>query len=87
MPEMAHNSVTIILCPYHVGLRDHRVGDGPNRIREMGLVEELQKLSIHVTIAEISPVDDFEGEIGRSFEILRRMSDAVAEVVIFSCYA
>lgn len=78
---MGANSITIIFSPYHVGLRDHRVGNGPHRIRSLGVVEELQKLNIEVEIVEIAPVDDFEGEIGRSFEVLRRISRAVTEAV------
>ncbi|RAR07581.1 dna-(apurinic or apyrimidinic site) lyase [Stemphylium lycopersici] len=76
---MPATSITIVFSPYHVGLRDHRVGDGPNRIRKLGLVERLQELGVKVHIDEIPPVDDFEGEIGRSFEILRRTSLAVAK--------
>ncbi|KAJ8108008.1 hypothetical protein OPT61_g8470 [Boeremia exigua] len=76
---MSNSSVTIIFSPYHVGLRDHRVGDGPNRIRQLGLVERLEELGVEILIDEIQPVDDFEGEIGRSFEVLRRISDAVSK--------
>jgi arginase len=74
---MAATSITIIFSPYHVGLRDHRVGDGPNRIRAMGLIEELENLGVTIHLIELPPVDDFEGEIGRSFELLRRTSKAV----------
>lgn len=77
---MSATSITIIFSPYHVGLRDHRVGDGPNRIYKMGVVKELEKLGVKVAFLELPPVDDFEGEIGRSFEILRRTSNAVKEV-------
>ena len=77
---MGANSITVIFSPYHVGIRDHRVGDGPNRIRAMGVFEELKKLDMKVHILELPPVDGFEGEIGRSFEILRRTSEAVTDV-------
>jgi arginase len=76
---MAATSITIIFSPYHVGLRDHRVGDGPNRIRALGLIPKLQNLGVTVHMDEIPPVDDFEGEIGRSFEVLRRTSLAVSK--------
>ncbi|KAH7354814.1 hypothetical protein BKA65DRAFT_497057 [Rhexocercosporidium sp. MPI-PUGE-AT-0058] len=76
---MPATSLTIIFSPYHVGLRDHRVGDGPNRIRKLGLFERLEELGLQVQIDEIPPVDEFEGEIGRSFEILRRTSLAVTK--------
>ncbi|EDU49827.1 SpeB Arginase agmatinase formimionoglutamate hydrolase arginase family [Pyrenophora tritici-repentis] len=77
---MGANSITIIFSPYHVGLRDHRVGDGPNRIRALGVIQELEKLGVTVHVHELLPVDDHEGEIGRSFELLRRTSKAVTEV-------
>jgi arginase len=78
---MVATSVTCIFSPYHVGLRDHRVGDGPNRLREIGVEAELKKLGIKIRWHEISRVDDFEGEIGRSFEVLRRTSEAVSQAV------
>ncbi|KAJ5919944.1 arginase [Penicillium verhagenii] len=55
---MVANAITVIYSPYHVGIRDQRVGNGPNH-----------------------RVDEFEGEIGRSFELLRRLSTAVTEAV------
>ncbi|KAK2753467.1 hypothetical protein FQN54_007857 [Arachnomyces sp. PD_36] len=78
---MERTSVTIILSPYHVGIRDHRVGNGPHRILSHGIVKELQSKGINVHIDEIDPVDKFEGEIGRSFEVMRRISKAVTEAV------
>ncbi|KAJ4332343.1 hypothetical protein N0V87_008451 [Didymella glomerata] len=75
---MPASSITIIFSPYHVGLRDNRVGDGPNRILKLGLIEQMEKLGVKVLVDEIQPVDDFECEIGRSFEVLRRTSVAVS---------
>ena len=77
MDKAAHStggfhSITVILSPYHTGLRDHRVGDGPNRIMLRGIVKNLQDLGIAVETTEIERVDDFEGEIGRTFENLAR---------------
>ncbi|KAJ9618314.1 hypothetical protein H2203_009231 [Taxawa tesnikishii (nom. ined.)] len=76
---MPASSVTIISSPYHVGLRNHRVGDGPNRLRQKGVYAELDRLHIPTTTVEIPSVDEFEGEIGRSFEVLRRISKAVSK--------
>lgn len=73
--------ITVVYSPYHVGLRDHRVGDGPGRLRSLGIIRELENLGVKVHLEEIDPVDDFEGEIGRSFEILRRTSIAVNKAV------
>lgn len=78
---MPANAITLIFSPYHVGLRDHRVGNGPHRILSHGLVRDLERLGVKVHIHEIDPVDDFEGEIGRSFEVIRRTASAVSKAV------
>ncbi|CAG7936917.1 unnamed protein product [Penicillium nalgiovense] len=41
----------------------------------------LKKLGIKANFPEILPVDELEGEIGRSFELLRRISTAVTQAV------
>ncbi|OQE14158.1 hypothetical protein PENFLA_c040G10597 [Penicillium flavigenum] len=78
---MVANAITIIFSPYHVGTRDHRVGNGPHRIRSLGIIQSLEKLGVKINFQEIPLVDEFEGEIGRSFELLRRISTAVTEAV------
>lgn len=70
--------VTIITVPYHVGIHSHRVGAGPHQLLPK-VHEKLASLNLAVTVENISPVDDFEGEIGRSFELLRRVSRAVCK--------
>ena len=80
------DSVTIITSPYHTGLRDHRVGDGPNRIISRGIVKTIEALGLRVETTEILPVDNFEGEIGRSFEILSRTSRAVSQAITNSSF-
>ncbi|EPY52300.1 hypothetical protein SPOG_01631 [Schizosaccharomyces cryophilus OY26] len=76
---MSACTIAIIFSPYYVGLGDHRVGNGPNGIRSLGLVKKLERLGAKIELKEINRVDDFEGEIGRSFEIMRRTSLAVTE--------
>lgn len=76
---MPASSITIIFSPYHVGLCDHRVDDGPNLILKMGLVPRLEELGVTMHVDEIPSVDDFEGEIGRSLDILNRASIAVSK--------
>ncbi|KAL1862632.1 hypothetical protein Daus18300_008430 [Diaporthe australafricana] len=78
---MVAHSITLIMSPYHVGLHEHRVGTGPNRIRKHGVVAEIEKLGVVVNIVEIDRVDDFEGEIGRSFELLGKISKTISAVV------
>ena len=75
------DSLTIIFSPFHVGIHNHRVGNGPGRIRSLGIVQALTKLGITIHFKELDRVDEFEGEIGRSFEILRQTSTLVNEAV------
>ncbi|WYZ33886.1 hypothetical protein EsH8_I_000162 [Colletotrichum jinshuiense] len=92
---MPFTSITVIVAPYHVGLYDHRVGGGPLRILSHGLADKLESLA-PVRFVNIGPVDDFEGEIGRTFEVMRRISAAVSRaagadsfplVLSGNCYA
>ena len=76
-----NKKVTVIFSPYHLGHRDYRVGNGPNRIKKLGILDELKILKLDIELVEIERVDEFEGEIGMSFEILRRISKVVAKCV------
>ena len=72
------NSICLIIVPYHVGILDTRVGFGPKTILANGLITALKNADRTVTTTTIDPVDEFEGEIGRSLELMRRVSRAVA---------
>ncbi|CZT16864.1 related to arginase/agmatinase/formimionoglutamate hydrolase, arginase family [Ramularia collo-cygni] len=74
-------SITLIISPFHVGIANHRVGNGPNRILQRAIVSELEKLNVAVTVKKLEPVDSFEGEIGRSFALLAQTSKAVTDAV------
>jgi len=66
-----------VSSPYHVGVRSHKVGSGPDFLKTNGLETALSRLGFEVNHVELEYVDDFEGEIGRSFELIRRTSTAV----------
>ncbi|KAG0671254.1 hypothetical protein C6P45_001018 [Maudiozyma exigua] len=74
-------SIHIVYSPYHVGERNLRVGGGPDKILSFSIVNELEKLGYFVKIVEIPPVNEYEGEIGKSFEILKRTSVAVHDSI------
>lgn len=57
------------------------MGAGPTALINAGLVSALRKLDVPVQEAELEPVDEFDGEIGRLFELLRRTSKAVTRAV------
>lgn len=75
------NSITIISSPYHFGAYDVAVGGGPRALLAAGLSAALQNLGVGVQEIEIPPVDEFEGEVGKNFELLRRTSDIVTGVL------
>ena len=77
--DISKKSLDLLAAPYHTGIRNHRVGAGPPRILANGLLDRLSGLGYTVTFKEIDPVDDFEGEIGRSFEVIRRIATCVSD--------
>lgn len=70
--------ISVIAAPYHAGAYGIRVGSGPLRLLKDGLIARLEEDGHEVTLEQIAPVDDFEGEIGKTFEIKRRVADKVA---------
>ncbi|KAF4983299.1 hypothetical protein FDECE_17330 [Fusarium decemcellulare] len=75
------NSITVVSSPYHLGIRNVAVGGGPTTLLEAGFIQAIRKQGVTVHEVEIEPVDEFEGEIGRLFELLRRTSKIVTEVL------
>lgn len=70
--------IDVIVAPFHAGVRDSRVGKGPYRLLERGLADAVRCSARDVVVIEIEPVDAFEGEIGRTFEVKRRVAAAVS---------
>ncbi len=66
--------IDIIVAPFHAGARCCRVGNGPHRLLQAGLVNALRSSGAEARIIEVPRVDDFEGEVGRSFEVMRRLA-------------
>jgi len=72
-------SITVIFSPYNHGIPDSRFGDGPNRIRDQGIVKALETTGVEVHVRTIEPVDSTSYELQRTFEVMRRVSIAVTE--------
>jgi arginase len=70
--------IEIIVAPFHAGAHCCRVGKGPHRLLDAGLIDTLCATGAAAEVVEITPVDAFEGEIGRSFEVKRRVATAVS---------
>ncbi|KAI8660267.1 hypothetical protein NCS57_01003300 [Fusarium keratoplasticum] len=77
----AFKSITAIISPYHMGVRGKEVASGPDALLDAGILNALRQLGLVVYEIVLEPVDEFEGEIGRSFELHRRISKAVTRAV------
>ncbi|KAF4336367.1 arginase [Fusarium beomiforme] len=74
-------SITVISSPYHLGIPNVAVGNGPTALLKAGFVEAIRKQGVTVNQVELETVDNFDGDIARLFELLRRTSKTVVEVV------
>ncbi|MEO1292502.1 MAG: arginase family protein [Pseudomonadota bacterium] len=74
-------AVEIISAPYHGGVRADRVGAGPERLLDMGLTTTLRDGDRPVHVSDLGDIPECDGEIGRAFEVKRRVSRAVSEAV------
>jgi arginase len=71
--------VRLIVAPYHAGAPCVRVGAGPIRLLDDGIEAALQRAGLRTSLHLISPVDECEGEIGRTFELKRRIAVEVRQ--------
>ncbi|KLO86700.1 arginase [Fusarium fujikuroi] len=73
-------SITVLCSPHHLGIEDVAVGAGPKALLYAGFVDAIRNLGVTVNVHEIDPIDDFDGDISRLFEVLRRTSLGVANI-------
>jgi arginase len=69
----------LIAAPYHAGTYNVRVGAGPLRLIDDGIEAALVAAGIRTSLRIVDAVDDFEGEIGRTFELKRRIAAEVRQ--------
>ncbi|KAF5672425.1 arginase [Fusarium heterosporum] len=77
----AAKSITVISSPFHLGIRNVAVGGGPTALLKAGLVDAIRKQGVTVNQVELEPVDELDGDISRLFELLRRTSRTVTQMV------
>jgi arginase len=77
---MAMTAATVILAPFHGGVRGDRVGTGPLRLMDMGLAQRIAAVA-DVNVLDLGEIPHCEGEVGRAFEVKRRVAKAVSEAV------
>lgn len=73
--------IALIQVPYHLGHEGIGMGAGPERLVEAGLAQTLEEQGHDVEIAMVQRRDDERNEVGASFAVLRRLSEAVAGAV------
>jgi arginase len=72
------SSVDVIVAPYDSGQRGLRMGAGPLRLLQLGLVAELAASVGRVRTFELDIDDRYPAELERGFELQRRIADAAA---------
>ena len=74
--------IELIVVPFDSGLRNVRMGCGPERLLELGLRERLQALGADVRIHHVEPPPGtFPAEIRMAHELHRAVAAAVAEAL------
>jgi arginase len=72
--------VEIIAVPFDSGLRDSRMGRGPNHLLALGLAERLQALGADVRVCHAEPpLDVYPSEIRMALELQRAVAHAVSD--------
>ena len=72
--------IALVQVPYHLGHEDVGMGTGPLRL-ERDLVAALGASGHDVEVVRVRRKDGETNEIGASFEVVRRVAEAVAEAV------
>jgi arginase len=70
-------NVDLLLVPYDTALRGWRMGAGPERLLEAGLISRLESLGHSVSSSVITPERDAPAEIATAFELMRRVAEQV----------
>ena len=73
------SSITLIISPYHVGVQGDAVGAGPIHLVQQGLASTLQAFGVDVREITVKPSMNADGDIGRSFEVIRQTAKLVTE--------
>jgi arginase len=71
--------IALIQVPYHLGHEGVGMGRGPDRLVEAGAAEALAGAAHEVEIVRVARRNGETNEVGASFEVVRRVADAVAE--------
>jgi arginase len=73
--------ISLVTAPYHLGHEGVSVGAGPDRLLDEGAVEALEAAGHDVDVVRVVPQAGSTNEIGASFEVVRRVSEAVSRAV------
>ncbi len=73
--------IDLIQLPYDSGQRDRRMGRGPRRILDQGLVEHLQGAGFDVESVTVETDAAFATEVGTTFELYGKLSEQVSRSV------
>jgi arginase len=74
--------VALVQVPYHLGHERVGMGAGPERLVEAGAVETLERAGHGVEIMGVRRRNGETNEVGASFEVVRRVAEAVRDAVV-----
>lgn len=71
-------NVSVITVPFDSGLRDIRMGRGPQAVLDAGLIEHLRAAGLTVQVTTVdAPTTGLPAEIPTTFALLRRVAERV----------
>ena len=73
--------IALITAPYSLGHEGVSVGAGPQEILAAGAVDALDHAGHEIEVVRVEPRTRETNEVGASFEIVRRVAEAVAQAV------
>jgi arginase len=71
--------MALIQVPYHLGREGVGMGAGPDRLVEAGAADALASAGHEVEVVRVRRRNGETNEVGASFEVVRRVSEAVAD--------
>lgn len=78
--------ISLIQVPYHLGHEGVGMGAGPDHLAESGAAETLERAGHDVEVVRVVRRNGETNEVGTSFEVVRRVADAVAEAVAHGAF-
>jgi arginase len=78
--------ISLIKVPYHLGREGVGMGAGPDHLVASGALETLSRAGHDVEVVRVVRRNGETNEVGASFEVVRRVADAVTEAIAHDAF-